>query len=89
MQPPPFEKNRRFLAKLVREIEQTLVDVASYNDMPQMAGRPPMDVETERIVLAKARRGVEACDRRDWPEVCRIVRDLEEFMTASGWGEDA
>jgi hypothetical protein len=84
---PPFRSSRRTFLKVALELEQLCRDMNYWNGLhPE---EKPFDTEDSRVAASMARQGVAACDRRDWPAVCRINDRMLRYMEENGFGGTA
>lgn len=68
---------RARLVKILRASEQTITDVASWNE--NRPDEAPMDCEPERIMAEAARRGIAAWDRGDMEAFGQIAAELAAY----------
>jgi hypothetical protein len=76
MNRPLPQRFRRRLVRMVRDLEQTIRDIESWNE--NRTDAEPIDCGCDRVMLAKARQTLAAFDRGDWDEHARLAGELAE-----------
>lgn len=65
MTDPHLPRTRRWLLSCIRDVEQLMTDIDSYNE--NATPDPPLDAEPERVMICLAKRAVFCLDRNDLP----------------------
>jgi len=68
---------RHRLQRIIRESEQFIADVQSWNDNHQDA--EPFDCEPERIIVDLARRALTAFESGDRPVFMALIREISAY----------